>query len=399
MARDSRWLQVARPCRWAAQVMIVPCVALPLLAQSSRDSAGVRIVESPRPTWTAQERLRLAASPRLIIGASTAGPYEFRRVRGVMRLSDGRLAVADGGSTQLRFFSPDGQFLTASAGVGNAPGQLASIEFVYRLRGDTIALRSGLESAYLYTSTGDFVREMSLPGPPVGRRAPRRYVHGMFTNGRRIASPIPNPAPRAAGTRWVDSLEVHILAESGEVDVSLGLFPFLEFEQGADYPSPPWLSAIGVFAGGEDRLYAGFGDRYEIRVFSGTGALHSIFRRAWTPAPITPEDWEEWVVEWSKLWVKEQGAARDSAVNRVRRAPYATKLPAFSAFLVDRTGRLWVRGAHWEDAVGAGSYTDMPAVPSQWSVFDIVAGWARSRCRATSCPSRLARITSRVRRG
>lgn len=35
--------------------------------------------------------------------------------------------------------------------------------------------------------------------------------------------------------------------------------------------------------------------------------------------------------------------------------PWAEELPAFSEFIVDLSGRLWVRGAHWQDAIGAGS--------------------------------------------
>ena len=46
-----------------------------------------------------------------------------------------------------------------------------------------------------------------------------------------------------------------------------------------------------------------------------------------------------------------------------------------SQFIVDRSGRLWVREAHWQDAIGAGSLTDLPAVPSAWSVFDVRGRW------------------------
>ena len=87
-----------------------------LRAQSSRDSAGVRIVENTRPLWSDSDRLFLAPTPRLAIGDSVNPSYRFRQVRGVMQLSDGRVAVADGGSLQLRMFSPDGRFLSASAG-------------------------------------------------------------------------------------------------------------------------------------------------------------------------------------------------------------------------------------------------------------------------------------------
>ena len=59
----------------------------------------------------------------------------------------------------------------------------------------------------------------------------------------------------------------------------------------------------------------------------------------------------------------------------MREEPWAEELPAFSQFIVDLSGRLWVRGAHWQDAIGAGSLTDIPAVPSTWSVFDVRGRW------------------------
>ncbi len=91
--------------------------------------------------------------------------------------------------------------------------------------------------------------------------------------------------------------------------------------------------------------------------------------------PITPDEWEQWVVEWSKLWITSTGEQRDRDVQKMRESPYATVLPAFSEFIVDRTNRLWVREAHWQDAIGAGSLTDIPRVPSTWSVFDTRGRW------------------------
>ena len=138
-------------------------LCLPLHAQSSRDSAGVLIVENTRPAWSDSERLSLASKPHLVIGSNTDSAYRFRQVRGVMLLTDGRIAVADGGSLQLRLFSPEGRFLSASAGRGNAPGQVLNMHWVRRVRGDTIAISSGLSTLALFSNTGQFVRTTALP--------------------------------------------------------------------------------------------------------------------------------------------------------------------------------------------------------------------------------------------
>jgi hypothetical protein len=346
----------------------------PLLAQTSRDSAGVLIVENTRPDWSDSERVWVATNPRLVIGNNTDSAYRFRQVRGVMLLADGRIAVADGASLQLRMFSPQGRFLSVSAGKGTGPGQLLNMHWVRRLHGDTIAVDAGLSTLALYSSTGHFVRTVAL-SPPEGGPAGRLLLVEVLKNGVRVAAPVPNPTPRTIGSRWTDSLPLRLVTGFRDSVRELGMFPYLEFEQVSSGPMAVWLSAIGVFAAGDDRFYAGFGNRYAIRVYTSQGNLQSIIRRSWRPEPITADDWEHWVVEWSKLWVKATGAERDREIQKVREEPWAEELPAFSQFIVDLSGRLWVRGAHWQDAIGAGSLTDIPAVASTWSVFDVRGRW------------------------
>jgi hypothetical protein len=350
-------------------------IALPLGAQTSRDSAGIRIVENTRPAWSENERLSLAAKPHLVIGDTTDSAYRFRQVHGVMRLTDGRIAVADGATLQLRIFSPEGRFLSASAGKGTGTGQLQNMHGVHRLRGDTIAIGAGLSRLALYSSSGQFVRTRTLPAG-VEPASPNPFILiTVLSNGFSVVAPLPNPAPRSVGSRWADSLPFKLVTASGDIARELGMLPYLELEQASIRPVSPWLSAIAVFASGDDRFYAGFGDRYAIRVYTGKGELQAIIRRSWKPVPVTADDWEQWVIEWSKLWVKTTGAERDRDVQEVRESPYATELPAFSRFIVDRTGRLWVREAHWQDAIGAGSLSDPPAVTSAWSVFDVRGRW------------------------
>jgi hypothetical protein len=370
-----RALAIRLMCAAAAAATAAVSVAPPLSAQPSRDSAGVLIVENARPAWSDRERLSLTAKPRLVIGNDTDSAYRFRQVRGVVRLTDGRIAVADGGSFQLRMFSAQGQFLSASAGKGSGPGQILNMHWVRRLRGDTIAISAGLSTVALYSNTGQFVRTATMPRRVEGSTARPLLLLAMLNSGSGIAAPLGGLKPRATGSRWIDSFALKLVTESSDVARELGTFPYIEMEQASSGLTAVWLSPVGVFVGGDDRFYVGFGDRYEIRVFGGDGKLQSIIRRPWTPTPITADDWEHWVVEWSKLWVRTTGAERERDIQKVREAPWAEENPAFSQFIVDRGGRLWVRDAHWQDAIAAGSLADAPAVPSSWSVFDTRGRW------------------------
>lgn len=346
----------------------------PLHAQSSRDSAGVLIVENARPAWSDGERLSLAAKPRLMIGNAADSSYSFRQVRGVMLLTDGRIAVADGASLQLRLFSSQGRFLSASAGKGNGPGQILNMHSVRRLDGDTIAINSSLARASLYSSTGQFVRTMGFSPRVVPPARPFLLV-ALLHSGLGVVTPLPDVAPHPIGARWTESLSLKLVTDSSSAPRELGTVPYIEMEQVSSGPTQIWLSSVGVFAASGDRFYAGFGDRYQIRVYASDGKLQSIIQRAWTPTAITADDWERWVVEWSKLWVRTTGAERERDIQKVRESPWAEANPAFSQFIVDRSGRLWVREAHWQDAIAAGSLDDLPAVPSVWSVFDSRGRW------------------------
>ena len=293
-----------------------------------------------------------------------------------MLLPDGRIAVADGASLHLRLFSAQGRFLSASAGRGNGPGQILNMRLVRRLHGDTIAINAGFSIVALFASTGQFVRTApfapraeATPGPP------RFLLLALLNSGLGVVTSLPRIAPRSIGSRWADTIPLTLVTETGDVRRELGKFPYIEVEQESSGPRPVWLSSVGVFAASDDRFYAGFGDRYQIRVYDGDGKLQSIIRRSWTPTPITDADWEHWVVEWSKLWVTTTGAEREREIQQVRESPWAEENPAFSQFIVDRVGRLWVRDAHWQDAIAAGSLTDAPAVPSSWSVFDSKGRW------------------------
>lgn len=349
--------------------------APPIVAQSTRDSAGILIAENVRPAWTERERVQLADKPRLAIGNGTDSAYRFRQIRGVMRLADGRIAVTDGASLQLRLYDTAGRFVSKAAGKGTEPGQIMSMNWVRRLRGDSIAICTNLSTVVLYANSGQFVRTFELPPRLNAPSAPPQLLVALLNSKSGVSSSLPVTSTHSIGSRWRDSLTLNLVTEASDAPRTLGRFPFVEMVQENSGPSSVWLSSIGVFVGGDERFFVGFGDRYQIRAYDADGKLRSIIRRAWKSAPISSEDWEYWVVEWSKLWVRTTGAERERDIQKVREEPWAEESPAFSQFIPDRAGRLWVREAHWQDAIAAGSLSDPPAIPSSWSVFNERGRW------------------------
>lgn len=97
-------------------------------SRTVRDSAGIEIVESTRPLWSDSDGWRIESASVLDLSASGSGPnHEFFRVRGMRRLSDGSLAVANMGSNEVRLYSADGSHIASLGGEGDGPGEFRAI--------------------------------------------------------------------------------------------------------------------------------------------------------------------------------------------------------------------------------------------------------------------------------
>jgi hypothetical protein len=239
--------------------------------------------------------------------------------------------------------------------------------------GDTIGVR---HSGYtiLLAVTGDSLRQLTAQPPPATSRM-AAFNLSTLSNGGGAFMALPRPQPHPAGKQFVDSTALTLRDRDGALIKDLGAVPYMTFEMVDSQPFSVWLSAIGAACSGSGRFYYGFGSEFSIRRYSERGQLESIVRRAWTPKVVTDSDWEHWVVEWSRIWVTERGADSLKEVQRVREEPWADALPAFAQCIVARDGNLWVREAHLDDAISAGSFLDDPIVPGNWSVFNASGRW------------------------
>lgn len=336
-----------------------------------------RVIDNPAPVWKRDEGLRLAPEPVLVIGPQQGEMYEFDRVAGSARLGDGRIVVADGGSTSLRFFDSTGNFLASVGRKGGGPGEFSRLEAFFALPGDTLVAGANIGDLSYFTGTGGYLERRGTMNPPIpmagsGLAVALAPING---SGTRAVGKIHMPSPRGPGARWVDSFPVAIV-DSGNAEIRpLGMLPSMEFAMGSDGPRQPWFGPMAVFASRGGRFYIGFGGAYAIRVYTSRGELEYTIRRAWTPVRVTSADIDAYVVEWGKRWSTMTGGEAAAERRAMRHDPYAATVPAFSQFLPDRAGRLWVREAHLADAPGAGALNTTPLVPSRWSVFDPSGRW------------------------
>lgn len=328
------------------------------------DSAGVTIVRSTMPAWDSGDAWYVDG-PTLSIG-TVEGPTETQlfRVLGAARLQDGRIVVANAGTSELRFYGPDGHWLRSVGREGDGPGEFRIMISLQVLGGDTLLVRDDRGPRItLFTDSGNVI------------------------DARRLASPYNHSAPplfRLPDGRWL----VH--AESEEVEgaqarrnalalwsVGAATTDTLLTAQGQEYllysryrgdqylghgvvPVP--FGGRDLMAIGPGRMALSDGEAYNIAVATIDGAQMRI-RRQITRQPVTAHDVARFVDEYVDQYPP---ALQPEHRKRFRDVRPPSLLPTHAALVFDALGDLWVEGYHlpWEHG------SSRP-----WSVFDTTGRW------------------------
>jgi hypothetical protein len=332
-------------------------------------------VESTAPAWGDARPWRVAAH-LTDIGSGEEPEAQLYLVEGATRLSDGTIAVANGGTGEIRFFDPLGRFVQAVGGIGGGPGEFRmedgpGLRFLTHLDGDTLLAWDLLaQRVSVFSSEGALVRSTRL-----GSAAGMYFMRGVLRDGSVVLALLDAAEPRggAAGCRR----QVERLVRFGAGGDSLNLvgdFPGAEYctsaiRAGLDLRlSPPWGRSLHVATAGE-RVYVGTGDSWQVAVYDGAGRLQRLIRRASQPLPLTPDLAARLTVRTAEeVAAKAPGGLRstlEKAVNQAMAdAPRPTVLPPYSDLLVDADLNLWVK-----------SFGTSMDEPSQWTVFSEEGVW------------------------
>jgi hypothetical protein len=107
--------------------------------QTRTDSAGVEIIVNNPGSDGIPAAWTLSPDPLVEIGGSRENEgHTLHRVRGATLLRDGRIVIADGGSSELRFFDRTGNFLGAAGRDGDGPGEFRFLAVLRPYRGDSL---------------------------------------------------------------------------------------------------------------------------------------------------------------------------------------------------------------------------------------------------------------------
>jgi 6-bladed beta-propeller len=308
------------------------------------DSAGVEIVTVHRSLWKDGQAWTVSTSPMLEIGQMDADPaYELSRVRGVVRLSDGRIVVGEAGASELRYFDAHGEYIRTVGRKGEGPGEFSSLFGIYAL-GDTVfAYDYRLSRVTLFGAEGDYLEDVTL-----GRESGRPLALYPFRDG---FLGVTWSFPEGLNEDFTYSRRPSVFRVFGGDGVPGDALDELPGEEmvikaQTDGASTTTLTVRPLMGHSLHQamvgatFVAGTTDRFEVRVYDEMGRLARLIRAPSRDVPVTHEEWEAVIAE--ELHDAETASWRSSVLEIAELRPAPDIRPAYGRFVADREGYVWL---------------------------------------------------------
>jgi len=328
-----------------------------------RDSAGISIVENPRPSPDSRLGWTVGTEPLVSIGTAEATlDFQLHGVEDATRLADGRIVVANGGSMELLVFDAAGQYLASWGGEGEGPGEFSDLNRVrpwgtdsliaddpeqgrisaFDLEGNhgwTVSLRSRSEVGGIVASGVQAIRGMMglgmSPDVVVGILPDRT----LFTRDAEFW--------RTEGF-WHQDHAYALRTVDGDTRASLGKHPGPQTFSGGSYTQGntvyfsslrhPFGQTTHTTVWG-DLAAIGRTEAYEIKAYRSDGSLARIVRRDYEPRiPTQAEQNASFRRYIAGLPADRRARAAEVAAN----VPLVDAFPAFAAAVGDALGHLWI---------------------------------------------------------
>ena len=317
--------------------------ATSLATATVRDSAGVTIVENPAPGEDVSPGWEVGPSPTVEIGLLD-GPeaYQLFRVRDARRLADGRIAVVNTGSQEVRLYGADGVHLENWGGQGEGPGEFMNPTTISWWPGDSVAVwDQRLRRLAIFTLEGDLGRTLSFPA--IDDMPAPLFSHVLAGGDAVVRATVFTDEDLSTGMMR-QPVDVAVVDRDGRLVASLGSHlgreGYIVIGNGtvSIFAMPFFRDAVIEAAGSHSII--GATDRFEFGLWDGEGALSRIVRVAIPPRLITDAE---------KSAVLDRRLAEASEEDRpgIRRTweeiPMSDTLPAHAALVVDDGGNAWIQ--------------------------------------------------------
>lgn len=330
-----------------ADVAVVKRVIILLSSVLAAGCARGERAEEP-----AGSRWRVDARPAVEIGRGEGEDALFR-VTAAARLADGRIAVANAGTQQVKLFGPGGEHLASLGRRGGGPGEFQLPMWVGSHADSILVWDAMLERLTVFAVTGKLARTTQFPS--VGGSFPS--VVGTYPDGSLL---LESGTDEAAAAReqgaWRGTTRLVRASTDGRL---LGTVATVPSQERYSYRGGDGAGQVvedlpfgrrTVMALSPRGIVLGTGEEYRIQLIDTAGRPHDLLRAEWTPRPVSATDVDEY---WARMVTIGGRANAGEAQAQRSRVPYPRTLPPYDALLVDAAGALWIKDAQpptgWDD--------------------------------------------------
>ena len=312
-----------------------------------RDSSGVAVVENDLPRLN--EACAVSPAPTVSIGAEDGDDTDvLHRVFGATRLTDGTIALVNGGTHEVRFFGGDGQFVRASGRQGRGPGEFSDAFYIHWLPGDTLYVGDYDPFQFLvFAPDGRWVRTVR-PTPMYPNTPGTMNVLG---DGRLMLAEEEAFQREDPGSFRERTLTVVMHAAEGSLTDTIARMRNGRWGQSMLGPQYPWLfplfESFAVMAARDERVVLGHASNSELRVHRASAGypVSLIIRWGAADRAVRSEDISAERARLAKQYesfpAQQRAVFADPLISD--RRPVADSFPAFGRLRMGRDGRIWVR--------------------------------------------------------
>lgn len=318
------------------------------VAVTDVDSAGIRIVTSVG-SHVLDSVWSVSTVPRLEIG-TLDGPEATRlfRVADAVRLPGGGIAVADGGSQEIRVFGADGRHLASFGGQGDGPGEFQMINTLALTTNDEPVIPTGLVP--------------TRGGALVGRA-------GSDLSGG-----------QGMGLTQDTATWIRVDPASGLAEVIVrvpGAWSVMFQMQGSGaYRTVPMTARPSWDVLADDLAVTG-GAAFEIRLAEVAGSVGEVWRRTEPRRAITSDVIQAWEEDFQRV-MEIPDSERPFMQEFFDAMPYPDSLPAYSELRVDPDGYVWAErfkafepSGQWDVYSHEGVFLGTLTLPAALRVLEI----------------------------
>lgn len=323
-----------------------------------RDSAGISIVShSPRvlsqlPTWSVGEE------PALVLGSDEwRAPTNLHRVTGAVRLDDGGIAVANGGSSEVRFFGPSGELVGVVGDTAEGGIAFQALLGLHRVAGDTLLAYDAVAARMtVLTSRGEVVRTVRVRDEEGPLLVVAVAPDGFMLAGR--ASRLDHRSLKPGFTR--QSTFLSVADPMGAVRAALGSFPAAELavmDMGDTMrPEPTPFTRHTYYGMQRDAVVIASQKAAEYRVYDRGGELRRIVQLPTRPVRFTAGHLDALI---GRATAGMSSLAAADLRARLEQLPAPETVPHHGPLVVDR-----------EDYVWLSDFPDPGTGHADWTVYD-----------------------------